>query len=59
MDQKASTNRDHRFGMKQPDNDEGEDPPYRDKLQAEARRVIQDYIENLRELIRKLRGKPH
>ncbi|MCK1670739.1 hypothetical protein [Bradyrhizobium sp. 150] len=46
--------------MKQPEKNQGEEPIDPKALrQAEARRIIQNYIDDLRELIRKLGGKPH
>jgi len=47
-------------GMKQPDDEQAEEPIRTEApRQAEARRTILEYIETLREVIRKLRGKPH
>ncbi|WP_187387787.1 hypothetical protein [Bradyrhizobium sp.] len=46
--------------MKQPDEDKGEEPARAETpRQAEGRHIIQQYIDDLRELIRKLRGKLH
>ena len=46
--------------MKQPEKDQGEEPiDPKAPRQAEARRIIQEYMDDLRALIRKLRGTPH
>jgi hypothetical protein len=46
--------------MKQPEKDQGEGPVGpKATRQAEARHIIQDYIDDLCELIRKLGKKPH
>jgi len=46
--------------MEQPKKDQGEGPTRVEApREAEARRIIQEYIDHLRELIRRLRGKLH
>jgi hypothetical protein len=46
--------------MNQPANDPGKQPDDTEILrQAELRRMVQEYIDNLRELIKKLRRKLH
>jgi hypothetical protein len=46
--------------MNQPANDPGKQPDDTERLrQAELRRMVQQYIDNLRELIKKLRRKLH
>ncbi|WP_155795060.1 hypothetical protein [Bradyrhizobium japonicum] len=44
--------------MKEPAKDQGEEPAHTESLlKAEARQIIQQYIDDLREWIRKLRRK--
>jgi len=46
--------------MNQPENDPGKQPDDTESLrQAELHRMVQEYIDNLRELIKKLRRKLH
>jgi hypothetical protein len=46
--------------MNQPENDPGKQPDDTESLrQAELRHMVQEYIDNLRELIKKLRRKLH
>jgi hypothetical protein len=46
--------------MNQPENDPGKQPNETESLrQAELHRMVQEYIDNLRELIKKLRRKLH
>ena len=46
--------------MNQPDNDPGKRPDDTESLrQAELRRMVQEYIANMRKLIKKLRRKLH
>ena len=46
--------------MNQPENDPGKQPNDTESLrQAELRGMVQEYIDNLRELIKKLRRKLH
>jgi hypothetical protein len=46
--------------MNQREKDQGKQPAHAESLrQAELRRMVQEYIDDLRELIRKLRRKLH